>query len=66
MWWKEWGSDQTTKRGKPTAFNDLPALPGMTFSFNKNFSFSPYMEVSVLKPDSKTSSVGGVLNYTLL
>ena len=56
----------TTKRGQPIAFNDLPMYPGMTFSFNKNFSFSPYIEVSALKPDSKTTSVGGVLNYTLL
>lgn len=56
----------TAKRGEKTSFNDLPAYPGMTFSFNKNFSFSPYVEVSALKPDSKTSSAGGVLNYTLL
>lgn len=56
----------TMKRNTATTFNDLPAYPGVTFSFNKKVSFSPYMEVSVLNPDAKTSSVGGVLNYTLL
>lgn len=56
----------TIKRNQTTEFNDLPAMPGMTFNFNKEVSLSPYLEVSLLKPSNKSSSIGAVFNYTLL
>lgn len=56
----------TIKRNQPIEFNDLPALPGMTFNFSKEISLSPYVEVSLLKPSNKSSSIGAVFNYTLL
>lgn len=56
----------TIRRNQSTEFNDLPVMPGMTFNFSKDVSFSPYVEVSLLKPSNKTSSAGGVLSYTLL
>ena len=56
----------TIKRNQTTEFNNLPAMPGMTFNFNKDVSLSPYLEVSLLKPSNKSSSIGAVLNYTLL
>lgn len=45
---------------------EMPGYPGLTINVNKDISISPYVEVSMLKPDSKTSSVGGVFNYTML
>lgn len=56
----------TIKRNQPTAFNDLPIYPGMTFQFNKNVSLSPYVELLALKTEEKTSSIGAVFSYSLL
>lgn len=53
----------TYLRDEPVAFNDLPAYPGFTVSFNEDFSISPYVEVPLLKAEAKNSSVGGTLNY---
>lgn len=54
------------KRNAKTAFNDLPAYPGATFNFTKTFSFSPYVEVPLLKAEQKNSSVGASVSYKLL
>jgi len=54
------------KRNAKTAFNDLPAYPGATINFSKTFSFSPYVEILLLKAEQKNSSVGASLSYKLL
>ncbi|AZZ37297.1 hypothetical protein CIK05_11025 [Bdellovibrio sp. qaytius] len=54
------------KRNAKTAFNDLPAYPGATFNFTKKLSFSPYVEVPLLKAEQKNSSVGASVSYKLL
>lgn len=56
----------TQKRNKKTVFNDLPAYPGATFNFTKKLSFSPYVEVPLLKAEQKNSSVGASVSYKLL
>lgn len=56
----------TQKRNARTAFNDLPAYPGATINFTKKFSFSPYVEVPLLKAEQKNSSVGASVSYKLL
>ena len=44
----------------------VSAYPGMTLILNKELTISPYIELSLIKPERKTSSLGGVLNYTIL
>lgn len=56
----------TYSRGQEVAFNDVPAYPGFTVNIADNFSVSPYVEVYAMKPDQKTTSTGGTLNYTFL
>lgn len=54
------------KRNAETAFNDLPAYPGATINFTKDLSFSPYVEVPLMKAEKKNSSVGASVAYKLL
>jgi len=56
----------TYKRGTDVEFNDLLAYPGVTFNFSEKFSFSPYVEVPLLKAESELASVGGALSYNFL
>lgn len=55
----------TYKKNQGTDYG-VSAYPGLTLNLNKELSFSPYIELSAIKPERKTSSFGGVLNYTLL
>lgn len=55
----------THARNKDVAFNDLLAYPGFTVNFTKDLSLSPYLEVSLLKAEGKSTSVGGSLSYSL-
>ncbi len=52
-------------KNKDSSF-EFPAYPGATFNISKELSVSPYFEISMLKPENKTTSVGGVLNYKML
>lgn len=54
------------KRNERTVFNQLPAYPGMTFNFTKKFSFSPYVEIPLMKAEQKNASVGASVSYKLL
>jgi hypothetical protein len=54
------------KRNAPTVFNDLPAYPGATFNFTKNFSVSPYLEVFLLKAEQENTTIGTSISYKLL
>ena len=54
------------KRNERTVFNDLLAYPGMTFNFTKKFSFSPYVEIPLMKAEQKNAFVGASVSYKLL
>ena len=54
------------KRNARSKFNDLLAYPGVTMSFTKDLSLSPYIEVPLMKAEQRNSSVGASLSYTLL
>lgn len=56
----------TLRRNANALFNDLPAYPGMTYTFNKQLSVSPYLEIPLQKISTETSSMGAFVSYTVL
>lgn len=54
------------KRNKAPEFNDLPAYPGFTFNFSKDFFIAPYVEIPLMNLQANAMSVGGNLSYTFL
>jgi len=52
--------------GKPVAFNKLPVYPGVSMNFTESLSVSTYLEIISGQTDSKTTSAGASLSYTML
>lgn len=52
-------------KNEKSEFNDIPIYPGVSYAFTNKLSLSAYLEIIALKSESKTSSVGSSLSYTI-
>ncbi len=53
-------------RDEKREFNNITVYPGFTYNFSENVSVSPYLEIISMKSESKTTTFGASLSYTLL